>query len=204
MKTNDLNTTHHSPLTFPMTGSRIAIIILILVVAVATVFFLFRFRNEDRPTLLPITQGSMNFSSPAFGNGQLIPSAYTCDGADERPPFAINGVPENAKSLAIIVDDPDASAGDWVHWLAWNIDPTVSKIEGTLPPDAVEGTTDFKRTGWGGPCPPSGVHRYQFKLYALDDPIDLDKSAKKADLERAMQGHVIEGAAFVGKYARVE
>ncbi len=145
----------------------------------------------------------MKFSSPAFQHEGMVPSQYTCDGMDVNPPFAIEGVPEGAKSLALVVDDPDAPRGDWAHWTLWNISPSTTRIEeSTVPTDAVEGMTDFGRSGWGGPCPPAGVHRYQFKLYALDSALSLGSTAKKHDLERAMEGHVLAHAVLAGKYSR--
>ncbi|MEW6611061.1 MAG: YbhB/YbcL family Raf kinase inhibitor-like protein [Patescibacteria group bacterium] len=145
----------------------------------------------------------MKLSSSAFLHNTEIPSQYTCDGRDVNPPLTIEGVPADAQSLVLIVDDPDAPRGDWVHWLVWNINPSTSRIEeDSVPAGAAEGTTDFGRTGWGGPCPPSGVHRYQFKLYALDTTLSLVPSAKKRDVERAMEGHVLVQATLVGLYAR--
>ncbi|MFA4872363.1 MAG: YbhB/YbcL family Raf kinase inhibitor-like protein [Patescibacteria group bacterium] len=145
----------------------------------------------------------MKLSCPAFQHEGMVPPQYTCDGMDVNPPFTIEGVPEQARSLALVVDDPDAPGGDWVHWTMWNIDPSTSRIEGnTVPVGAVEGMTDFGRSGWGGPCPPSGTHRYQFKLYALDAMLSLGNTAKKRDLEEAMKGHVLAQAVLAGKYSR--
>lgn len=146
---------------------------------------------------------AMQLTSPAFGHNQSIPPAYTCDADDVNPPLETSGVPQAAQSLVLIVDDPDAPRGDWVHWTIWNIRPDVKEIgENSVPAGGVEGLTDFGRTGWGGPCPPSGEHRYQFKLYALDTTLNLDQSAKKADVERAMQNHVLDQTVLVGLYRR--
>jgi len=143
----------------------------------------------------------MKLSSPAFTSE--IPAAYTCDGQNVNPPLTISEVPAETKSLALIMDDPDAPRGDWVHWLMWNIDPATTKIsENSVPSSAIQGTTDFGTAAWGGPCPPSGTHRYVFKLYALDTPLNLAPSAKKSDLEAAMQGHVLEQTEFVSTYSR--
>lgn len=145
----------------------------------------------------------MKFSSPAFPHEGIVPAQYTCDGMDVNPPFIIEGVPEGAKSLVLAVDDPDAPQGDWVHWTVWNIKPSTSRIEeNSTPTGAVEGLTDFGRTGWGGPCPPSGTHRYQFKLYALDMTLSLGSIAKKRDLERTMDGHILDQAILIGLYQR--
>jgi len=145
----------------------------------------------------------MVISSPAFNDQGIIPKKYTCDGADVSPPLKIEGVPAAAKSLALIADDPDAPAGTWVHWVIWGMDPKTGVIaEAGRPAGAVEGTNDFGRRGYGGPCPPSGTHRYFFKLYALDVVPALDARARKADLEKAMKGHVLASAQLVGRYGR--
>lgn len=153
--------------------------------------------------VLPLNQTAMRLSSSAFQNNEMIPSRYSCDGDDVSPPLEIEDIPENARSLALIVDDPDAPRGDWVHWAVWNISPdTTSIAEDSVPIGAIEGTTDFGRNEWGGPCPPSGVHRYQFKLYALDTLLSLPSSAKKQDVEQAMQGHILAQTMLIGRYQR--
>lgn len=145
----------------------------------------------------------MHLSSPAFTHNTEMPSLYTCDEKDINPPLAIQDVPMNATSLALIVDDPDAPNGNWVHWIAWNIPPSIATIEeNSLPIGAEEGTTDFGKTGYGGPCPPSGTHRYFFKLYALTTRLTLPPSTKKADLEKAMEGNIIAQAQLIGLYQR--
>lgn len=147
----------------------------------------------------------MKLTSTAFETNGPIPSQYTCDGQNVSPQLVIGDVPPAAKSLALIVDDPDAPAGDWVHWLVWNIDPKTAEIrEGAVPPGAVQGRTDFGNNRWGGPCPPSGVHHYQFKLYALDATLDLPENAAKKDLEKAMEEHTVEQYTLVGTYQRRE
>jgi Raf kinase inhibitor-like YbhB/YbcL family protein len=139
--------------------------------------------------------------SPAFAENAKIPAQYTCDGQDKSPPLEIEDVPSNARSLAIIVDDPDAPAGTWVHWVLWNIDPATKKVAaGSAPKGAREGVNDFGKNGYGGPCPPSGTHRYFFKLYALDGPLDLPAKTTKADLERAMKRHIVGQAKMIGLY----
>lgn len=143
----------------------------------------------------------MKIWSPAFAEKAKIPSQYTCDGRDENPPLEIEGVPANAKSLALIVDDPDAPAGTWVHWVIWNIDTGTRKIAaGSVPKGAREGVNDFRKNAYGGPCPPSGTHRYFFRLYALDEPLDLPAKTTKADLERAMKAHIVGRAETIGLY----
>ena len=145
----------------------------------------------------------MKLGSPAFVDNGAIPAQYTCDGRDVNPPLLIENVPAAARSLALIVDDPDAPAGMWVHWVVWNIDPKSVEIgENSVPPGAAQGKNDWRRNSYGGPCPPSGAHRYFFKLYALDTSLSLGAGTTKADLEKAMQGHVIAQAQLIGIYKR--
>ncbi|MBD3360547.1 YbhB/YbcL family Raf kinase inhibitor-like protein [Candidatus Peregrinibacteria bacterium] len=145
----------------------------------------------------------MEITSTAFNNNENIPSKYTCDGQDINPPLQISGTPENAKSLVLIVDDPDAPAGTWIHWTVWNIDPKIIEIpENSVPAGAVEGETSFENTGYGGPCPPSGTHRYFFKLYALDIMLDLDQNAKSDDIYQVMEGHTVDSAELIGLFSR--
>jgi len=145
----------------------------------------------------------MKIESTAFKNNNLIPQKYTCDGENINPPLMISNVPGNVKSLVLIVDDPDASSGTFVHWTVWNIDPKIAEIpEGSVPAEAAEGITDFGRPGYGGPCPPSGTHRYFFKLFALDMTLDLDPSARARDIEKEMEDNILAEAQLVGLYRR--
>ncbi len=145
----------------------------------------------------------MKISSTAFVHNGEIPQRYTCDGANISPPLAIEDAPESTKSFALIVDDPDAPGGTFLHWTAWNIPSgTKAVAEGTVPERAAEGNTDFGTVGYGGPCPPSGTHRYFFRLYALDTQIDLPKGASREKLESAMEGHVIDQTELIGLYER--
>lgn len=150
----------------------------------------------------------MQLTSSAFTEGALIPAKYTCDDADISPPLAISGVPENALSLALICDDPDAPMGVWVHWVLYNLPVGTTELQEKFPTDAklpdgtCQGISDFGRSGYGGPCPPGGTHRYFFKLYALDKRLDLTGKVKKADLIKAMEGHVLAEAQLMGKYSR--
>jgi len=147
--------------------------------------------------------GSLNLSSNAFKQKGPIPSNYTCDGADINPPLMIENVPTMAKSLALIVDDPDAPAGTWVHWVMWNINPSTRDImENTVPRGAEQGMNDFRKRSYGGPCPPSGTHRYFFKLYALDSILTLSSNTNKASLEKAMKGHILSQSELIGLYKR--
>lgn len=151
---------------------------------------------------------AISVSSAAFEEGGAIPSQYTCDGADMSPALAWEGILGGAKSIAVICDDPDAPMGTWVHWVMWNIAPDARGLpervapEPTLPDGARQGISDFGRPGYGGPCPPSGTHRYYFKVYALDTMLDLPSSTKKADLLKAMDGHVLAEGQLMGKYSR--
>lgn len=142
----------------------------------------------------------MTISSPAFLHNEKMPAEYTCDGANISPGIKVSGAPDNAKGLVLIVDDPDAPMGTWVHWLVWNIEPTTGEIPAGALACGVEGITSFGSTGYGGPCPPSGTHRYFFKLYALDTFLELDKSAGKHELEQAMEGHILDRAELIGLY----
>jgi Raf kinase inhibitor-like YbhB/YbcL family protein len=145
----------------------------------------------------------MQVSSPAFANRRLMPDRYSCRGDNVSPQLMIKGVPPGAASLALVVHDPDAPAGDWTHWTLWNVSPKVTGIaEASVPAGAVEGVTDFGRPGYGGPCPPSGTHRYFFGLYALDTMLDLQSAASRADLEAAMEGHVLAKAELVGLFSK--
>lgn len=145
----------------------------------------------------------MRLTSPAFQHGDAIPAKYTCDGQDMSPPLVVSNLSEQAKSLVLVVHDPDAPGKDWVHWLVWNIDPHVSAIdEGVVPIGVVEGQTDFGRTGWGGPCPPSGSHRYFFDCFSLDTRLDLTPEAARADVENTMADHILEQATLLGLYQR--
>ena len=140
---------------------------------------------------------NMKLTSPAFKHNGAMPSEYTCDGEDISPELNIGDVPENAKSLALIMDDPDAPVGTWVHWVAWNMPQDTKKIAKGTEPKGAAGKNSWGRTGYGGPCPPSGTHRYVFKLYALDKTLDLKESSDKEDLEKAMQGHIIKKAELI-------
>lgn len=150
-------------------------------------------------------------SSPAFTDSGEIPRQFTCDGADVSPPLAWSGVPAEAKSLVLIVDDPDAPDPaaprmTWVHWVLYNLPPSTNGLkEGVRSPDlplgTLEGVNDWKRTGYGGPCPPVGRHRYFHKLYALDTVLPDLRSPTKNRVVEAMQGHVIDSVELVGTYA---
>ena len=145
----------------------------------------------------------MKLTSPAFQNNAQIPSEHTCDGRDLSPPLSVSGVPSKAKSLALVMDDPDAPVGNWDHWIVFNISPSASQMPKGTEPKGVAGKNSWGRTGYGGPCPPSGTHRYLFKLYALDAALNLPEGATKKELERAMQGHIISQAQLMGTYIKL-
>lgn len=151
---------------------------------------------------------TLEITSSAFSNGEMIPARYTCDGSDVSPDLSWRGVPNTAKSLALICDDPDAPMGTWVHWVLFNIPaeavglPAEISSNATLENGARHGKNDFRRLGYGGPCPPGGTHRYFFKLYALDIELKLDSGITKAQLVEAMQGHILAEAQLMGKYKR--
>jgi Raf kinase inhibitor-like YbhB/YbcL family protein len=143
----------------------------------------------------------MKLTSPAFGQNEPIPAIHTCDGDDVLPPLMISDVPEEAVSLALIVDDPDAPGGSWIHWAAWNLPASTTHLAASeLPEAAIQGRNSFGRNDYGGPCPPSGEHRYFFKLFALDRQLELPASATAADLESAMQAGIIDKAGLIGTY----
>jgi hypothetical protein len=144
----------------------------------------------------------MNVTSAAFQEGANIPSKFSCDGANSSPPLQISDVPSEAKSLVLIVDDPDAPSGLFTHWIVWNISPQTSTIaEGSVPKGA-QGTNDFGKSGYAGPCPPSGTHRYYFKIFALDRELDLPFRARRGQLDAAIKGHVIAQGELMGRYSK--
>ncbi|NQT05962.1 MAG: YbhB/YbcL family Raf kinase inhibitor-like protein [Candidatus Omnitrophica bacterium] len=152
---------------------------------------------------------ALEIKSSAFKEGETIPAKYTCKGADLSPPLSWSNVPDGTKSLALICDDPDAPMMVWVHWVIYNIPAEETELfealpkDRTLPNGAHQGITDFRRIGYGGPCPPPGnVHRYYFKLYALSNKLNLEPGATKKDLLKAMEGQIIEEAQIMGRFKR--
>jgi len=144
----------------------------------------------------------MKVTSSAFQGGANIPSKFSCDGANSSPPLQISDVPSEAKSLVLIVDDLDAPSGLFTHWAVWNISPQTSTIAEGSVPKGVQGTNDFGKSGYDGPCPPSGTHRYYFKIFALDRELDLPLGAKRGQLDAAIKAHVIVQGELMGRYAR--
>jgi hypothetical protein len=160
----------------------------------------------------PITTGGkdmkIEIKSPAFEEGGMIPRQYTCDGKDISPPLTWSAVPAGTKSLALICDDPDAPMGTWVHWVIFNIPGDIKALPENMPSqkklgmEAQQGTNDFRKIGYGGPCPPGGTHRYYFKLYALDTEINLEPGITKAQLLKTMEGHIVAEGQLMGRYKR--
>jgi len=154
-------------------------------------------------------KGIMQLSSNAFADGQPIPAKYTCDDKNVSPPMKWTGTPPNAKSIALIADDPDAPAGTWVHWVLYNLPANLGELPEDLPKaqyipgGGKQGLNDFKHLGYGGPCPPAGkVHRYFFKLYALDAVLELKPGVTKQNLEQAMDKHIVAEGRLMGTYKR--
>jgi Raf kinase inhibitor-like YbhB/YbcL family protein len=165
---------------------------------------------------------TIQLRSSAFTDGGMIPKAFTCDGSDRSPPLAWSGVPAQAKTLALICDDPDAPMGTWAHWVVLNLPPQVTALKESVPAgeripataveqpespenglsDARQGKNDFGNLGYGGPCPPGGTHRYFFRLYALDSRLDLGSGATRSELLKAITGHILAEGRIVGKYQR--
>src|SRR5256884_25009 len=147
--------------------------------------------------------GKMNINSPAFQEGGTIPEKFSKNGQNVSPELRVDGAPAEAKSLALIVDDPDAPVGLFTHWLVWNIDPKTTDIaEGSVPKGGVQGTNDFPGQRYDGPQPPSGTHRYYFKIFALDQMLDLKPSAKRREVDAALKGHGIAQGYLMGKYSK--
>lgn len=142
----------------------------------------------------------MKITSPEFNHEELIPAKFTCDGQDINPPLVFENIPRDAQSLALIVDDPDAPMRTWVHWVVYDIPVQDGIAQNSVPGQL--GNNDFKRKPYGGPCPPIGTHRYFFKLYALDTKLDLEEGLEKGDLEKAMQGHILDKAELIGRYKK--
>ena len=181
-----------------MNNKYFLLFILILIISCA--------KQEPREEQIQIEQTrvvNMKLTSSAFSHNGSIPSEYTCDGSDLSPPLSISDVPSNAKSLALISDDPDAPVGTWDHWVVFNIPPLTKEIPKGKEPSGIAGKNSWGRTGYCGPCPPSVTHRYFFKLYDLDTILNLPAGSSKKQVETAMQGHILAKAELMGLYKRV-
>lgn len=187
----------------------------VLFIIILAIYFIQKRANKPTIMSLPtITQTSMiTIASQAFKQGETIPTKYTCDGEDINPPLIIENTPAQARSLVLIVDDPDAPVGTFTHWIMWNLPPTKKEISEDMillggPPGEnstsriIEGENDVGDLGYAGPCPPSGTHRYFFRVFALDTALDLRQGAKRAELEVAMKNHIIDQGELMGKYSR--
>ena len=145
---------------------------------------------------------SISITSPSFQAGGDIPTKFTCNGTSVSPELQISSVPNEAKSLVLIVDDPDAPRGLFTHWIVWNIDPKTTRVaENGAPTAGIQGTNDFGKRIYGAPCPPSGTHRYFFKIFALDTKLELKPNARRAELDAAMRGHVLAQGELMGRYS---
>ncbi len=151
---------------------------------------------------------AITITSTAFTEGSMIPQDYTCDGEDISPPLEWSGLPDSTKSLALICDDPDAPMGTWVHWVLFNIPAHIQELPVHIPPEKIiqngakHGINDFRKFGYGGPCPPGGIHRYYFKLYALDKEINAEPGITKEKLLKIMEGHILAEGQLMAKYSR--
>ncbi|OGU42353.1 MAG: phosphatidylethanolamine-binding protein [Ignavibacteria bacterium GWB2_35_12] len=172
--------------------------------------FLFLLTDVSQSQRKGDTKMSIRITSTAFTEGGMIPEIYTCEGRDISPPLSWSNLPEGTKSIALINDDPDAPMGTWVHWVIYNIPPIETGLKEGIPSEKVlpngtkQGITDFRRVGYGGPCPPSGTHRYFFKIYALDTMLELESGAAKGQLLTAMEGHILGTGQLIGKYKRAK
>ncbi len=185
------------------------LIILLIFIAFTGIFLFSKKTNPNKKNDKNLSSDSiltlktMKLTSPVFENRSYLPSKYTCDGENVNPPLEISAIPEQTKSLVLIVDDPDAPGGTWVHWTLWNLAPKLISIrENSVPQEAIQGITSFGNIGWGGPCPPSGTHRYRFKLYALDILTHQNPKTTAKDLEKVMQGHILDSAELIGLYQK--
>jgi Raf kinase inhibitor-like YbhB/YbcL family protein len=178
-------------------------------------------RTDPLPAEDP-NRPKVELRSSAFTEGGMIPGTFTCDGSDTSPPLEWSGVPKSARSLTLICDDPDAPMGTWSHWVVVNLPPEAKALKKAVPPEqtispafveglessdetvvpTTQGQNDFGKLGYGGPCPPSGTHRYFFRLYALDTRLDLPSKATRADVLKAVAGHILAEGRLIGKYAR--
>ncbi len=174
--------------------------------------FILLYSCQSKDQTNSVTIGGKNMeikiTTRAFEPGGKIPGKYTCDGLDVSPPLAWTSVPEGTKTFALICDDPDAPMGTWVHWVLFNLPADIQELPENIPPErelesgAKQGMNDFRKIGYGGPCPPGGTHRYYFKIYALDTELDLEVGATKRELLKAMEGHILAEGQLMGRYER--
>lgn len=185
---------------FVIAGSIVVVAVLVLVGWIRTSMLPQETKTSPTPS---IQTEKFELRSSAFTAGGEIPAVYTCDGEDTRPPLAITGVPSGTQSLAIVMYDPDAPGGTFVHWVAWNIAPDTKQLTGgALPAGVMEGTNSFRSVGYQGPCPPSGTHRYIWRLYALRKILTLESSTTREQLETAINTYVITQTELMGRYTK--
>lgn len=179
-------------------NKKLVIVILVITFLIIGLIYIQKSTKEVKE----MQKGELKLTNPAFKDNSSMPDKYGCQGENINPLLNIEEIPEGTESLVLIIDDPDAPMGIWVHWVIWNI-PIVSKIgEDSVPKGAVQGLNDFNKHEYGGPCPPSGTHRYVFQLYALDTVLDLDENSRKKDVEKAMQGHILSQTKLIGLYSK--
>jgi Raf kinase inhibitor-like YbhB/YbcL family protein len=179
---------------------KLLIILILLILAGAGLFF---WKYETEKPMPAQAKFMFKIESSAFGEGEMIPAKYTCDGEGINPTLKFSDLPDGTKSLALIADDPDATTGTFIHWTIWNIDPTTPYIaEGNAAQGSVEGKNSSGKIGYAPPCPPSGTHRYFFRGYALDTTLNLPERSSRSDLEKAMEGHIVGEGELMGKYGK--
>ena len=185
---------------------KIVLALIVTVLVAGIIFILINFQPKNNP---PVINNNLNpllpmkITSSAFNSNDHLPGKFTCDGIGSNPPLQISDVPENAKSLALVMDDPDAPSGTFVHWVLWNIPPATAEIaEGSLPEKTVVGRNTLGENTFVPPCPPSGTHHYVFKLYALDTILNLSPATDQMALEQMMQNHILAQAELIGLYSR--
>jgi len=173
-------------------------------VGITCLFMLAGCKGDDTsPTAQGGAEMTIQITSTAFKEGDKIPRIYSCDDQNVSPPLSWTGVPTNTVSLVLIMDDPDAPSGTWVHWVLYNLQPGLTGLDQGKTGGGIDGKNDFGRLGYGGPCPPRGsTHRYYIKLYALDKLLDLKAGATKAQVESTMHGHILAQGQLMGKYSR--
>lgn len=183
-------------------------LIAILVITFGLILTSVLFCNENKEIKIIQEEKLIKLTSSAFKEGEFIPKKYTCDDINISPPLLWSGIPDKTVSIALICDDPDAPIGTWVHWVIYNIPVNINSLAEKIPPDkvledgAIQGTNDFRKIGYGGPCPPNGTHRYFFKIYALDNEPNLIPGATKGELLQAMEGHILAEGKLMGRYSR--
>lgn len=188
-----------------MSGRYLIITIVAVIVAAGVYFLLIDKESEVDKDINQSNQGVMKLTSPPFGENGLIESKFTCDGENINPALNIEGISEEAKSLVLIMDDPDAikpTGKVWDHWIVFNIDPSTQQIEEGVEPQGVHGIGTGGNSDYSGPCPPDAEHTYIFKLYALDAMLDIPEGSTKPQVEAAMEGHILEETQLTGRYNR--